>query len=77
MPREIPLTVRFNAQQEQDLNKVKEFFGLPRGLWGENSKAIHLALRFVVEFNELIWEKFQNDFPPLTREYIRKKLVND
>jgi len=70
------IPVRFNKKEEKKLEKVVEFFGT-KGKWGERSEAIKKSIDFVLEFKHLFWERFLQDYPPLSREYIKKRLTEE
>jgi hypothetical protein len=70
------VNVRFNKKELEKLQKVIEFFGV-ENKWGEKSEAIKKSIDFVLEFKHLFWERFLQDYPPLSRSYIKKRLTEE
>jgi len=70
------VNIRFNKTEEEKLEKVVEFFGT-KDKWGEKSEAIKKSIEFVLEFKHLFWERFLQDYPPLSRSYIKKRLLEE
>jgi len=70
------VNVRFNKKELKKLEKVIEFFDA-KDKWGGRSEAIKKSIEFVLEFKHLFWERFLQDYPPLSRSYIKKRLLEE
>jgi len=70
------VNLRNTQELQDDLHKVRDILGIDQKLYGCDPEAVRKSLKFVIEFNGLVWNKFLNDYPPTIREVIRKKLLN-
>ena len=72
-----PIPVRFNKKEREELERVKEFFNIPKNRWGATPEAIKKSIKSVLEMKESMqyaWEDFLRRYPLPTREYIKKRL---
>jgi len=56
------------------LHKAREILKIHHDKYGADPETVRKSLKFVIEFNDLFWEKFLNDYPPLAREIIKERL---
>lgn len=69
------VTIRLNKVEQEQLNRAGLFLGVGKDRYGFTSEVIKKSIDFVNEFNIVVWEKFKNDYPHLTREFIKRRLV--
>jgi hypothetical protein len=69
-----PTPIKFNQEEELELKKARDILGIGKDTWGENSITVKRSIKFVIEFNDFIYQKFLNDYPPTIREYLRRRL---
>lgn len=66
--------IRFNKKELEEFERVRKILNVPKDSWGEDSDVVKRSIRFVIDFNSLVWDKFLSDYSPLLREFIKRKM---
>lgn len=68
------INIRNSEDLQILLHEAREILDIPHDRFGADPETIRESLKFVKEFNWLAWEKFVNDYPPMLRELIKKRM---
>lgn len=71
-----PTTIRFNKEERIEMEQARKILGISKNIHGEIPSIIKNSVKFVIEFNRMIWDQFNNQYPPQAREYIKRKLID-
>jgi hypothetical protein len=68
------INIRNSEDLQRLLHEAREILDIPHDRFGADPETIRKSLKFVKEFDLLVWGKFINDYPPMLREFIKKRM---